>query len=296
MRAPARRQLDLARRVVEASLDALVRPITIRGHAYTAFPCCEAPKHALAWSVAEAEVARGAWGALAAKGAIPEAWRDDPARRFACPVCVRARRHAARHPRSWHRGPAQTCPLCRGVDLAAPATCADCVAFASDPEGVAAAEARVRELADALTPWGARPPGVLFWRTRATPRAVRCAPLRSACEAAALAQRRPGEPPPSLATEDARRTAWREAVAGGLQVGARAGGPPAPTGVAFADLPDPFEALTELAALGYALEELTERDAVLVAPPASLEGAGFGARLLLQDFGGTRPGARRHSH
>lgn len=292
---PARPQLALARRVVEDALDALVTPITIHGHAYTAFPCCEAPKHALAWSVAEAEVSRGVWAALAAKGVIPEAWRDDPARRFACPVCSRARRHAARHPNSWSRRPAPACPLCRGVALAAPATCADCVAFASDPEGVASAEARLRELADALSPWGARPPGVLVWRTRPTPRAVTCAPLRSACEAAALALRRPGEPPSSLATEDARRTAWREAVAAGVEVGARTGGPPSPMGAAFADLPDPFVTLAKLAALGYALEELTERDAVLVAPPASLEGAGFGARLLLQDFGGTRPGARRRS-
>lgn len=296
MIAPARPQLALARRVVADALDALVTPITIRGHAYTEFPCCDAPKHALAWAVAEAEVSRGVWATLAAKGVIPEAWRDDPARRFACPVCFRARRHAALHPSSWNRRPSSTCPLCRGVALAAPATCADCVVFASDPEGVAAAEARVRELAVALAPWGARPPGVLVWRTRATPRAVTCAPLRNACEAAALALRRPGEPPPSLATEDARREVWREAIAAGLDVGARTGGPPSPTGMSFAALPDPFVHLSALAAQGYALEELTERDAVLVAPPASLDGAGFGAHLLLQDFGGTRPGARRHPH
>ncbi len=296
MLAPARPQLALARSVVREVLGALVAPISINGHAYTAFPCCEAPKNALAWAVAEAEVARSVWAALVARRVIPASWRDEPARSFACPVCARARRHAVRHPEPWSRRSRLQCPLCRGLALGSPATCADCVAFASDAEGMVRAEAHLSGLVAALSPWGAQPPGVVVWRVRAAPRAIVPAPLRRACEAAACALRRPGEPPPSLATDDARRAVWREAVAAGLEVGARSGRAPSPSGVAFAALPDPFVALEALAALGYALEALTAQDALLTAPPASLDGDGFGAHLRIQDDRGVRPGARRHPH
>lgn len=296
MSASTRPQLARARDVVGEVLGAIATPITLHGHLYTAFPCCDPPKQALAWAVAEAEVARDVWRAMSSKGVTPASWRDASARSFACPVCARARRHAAHHPNDWRGRSASHCPLCRGVSLAAPATCAECVAFASDPEGVAAAEAKVIELAAALSPWGARSPEAFVWRVRATPRAVRSAPLRRACEAAALALRRPGEPPPSIATEDAGRAVWRAAIAAGLTVGARSGAVPSPTGLAFAALPDPFVSLGALAELGYTLEELTERDALLCAPPASLDGAGFGAHVRMHDHGRTRTGARHQPH
>ncbi|MFO0629061.1 MAG: hypothetical protein U0325_26030 [Polyangiales bacterium] len=296
MSASTRPQLARARDVVCEVLGAIATPITLQGHIYTAYPCCDAPKHALAWAVAEAEVAREVWNTMHARGVIPASWRDASARSFACPVCARARRHASHHPNDWRVRSVSDCPLCRGAALAAPATCADCVAFASDPEGVAQAEAQVIELAAALSPWGARPPEAFVWRVRAAPRAVRPAPLRRAFEAAALALRKPGEPPPSISTGDEGRTAWRAAVAAGHTVGARNGGAPAPTGFTVAALPDPFVSLGALAALGYTLEALTERDALLCAPPASLDGPGFGAHVRIHDRGHTRLGARRHPH
>jgi len=44
--------------------------------------------------------------------------------------------------------------------------------------------------------------------------------------------------------------------------------------------------------LGYTLEDLTDHDAVVCAPPAELVGPSFGELVEVQDRSGARPGAR----
>jgi hypothetical protein len=190
---PARPQLALAQRVAADVLAVIDRPIAVRGLAYTRFACCDAPKHALAWAVAEVGVAGAVWAALAERGAIQWAG-STPARRFACPVCFRGwwhdQRHGWREPRRDHGEP---CPVCHGAGLlAAPPTCVACVALAADPDGIRAAEARVADLARALAPWGAREPARVIWRVRDPSRTVVPVPLRLAAAGASISTRRPG--------------------------------------------------------------------------------------------------------
>ncbi|MDB4929062.1 MAG: hypothetical protein JWM10_1546 [Myxococcaceae bacterium] len=74
------------------------------------------------------------WEALATRGLVPDAWIDDPTRRF-------------------HGGGR------------APATMTEAVLLASDAEGIAAAEALARETALRLGPWLQRgPPRTVRWR------------------------------------------------------------------------------------------------------------------------------------
>jgi hypothetical protein len=290
---PPRPQLALAQRVAADVLATIERPIAVHGFAHTRFPCCEAPKHALAWAVAEAGVAGTVWAALAERGAIPPGGAA-PIRRFACPVCFRGwwhdRRHRLRAPRHRH---GEVCPLCRGAGLlVAPPTCVACVALAADPDGVRAAEARVVDLARALAPWGARVPERVIWRVREPSATAAPVPLRLAAAGASLSTRRPGMPAASIGSDDARRAAWRRAVDEGALVQPRAGTGTWPTGASFAALPDPFAALGALAALGYTLEELADQDAVVCAPPAELAGPAFGELVEVHDRDGVRPGAR----
>lgn len=286
---PVRPQLALAQRVAADVLAAIERPIVVHGHEHTRFACCEAPKHALSWAVAEVGVAATVWAALAEHGAIPPGGAT-PARRFACPVCFRSwwheQRHGRRAPRPSHR---ETCPVCRGAGLlAAPPTCVACVALAADPGGVCAAEARVADLARALAPWGASPPVRVIWRVRDQPSAVAPVPLRLAAAGASISTRRPGMPAASIGSDDARRAAWQRAVREDARVAPRAGTGTWPIGASFASLPDPFAALDALGELGYTLEDLTDHGAVMYAPPAELAGPSFGELIEVHDRGAPR--------
>jgi hypothetical protein len=176
--------------------------------------------------------------------------------------------------------------------LAAPPTCVACVALAADPDGVCAAEARVADLARALAPWGACEPARVIWYVRDPLRARAPVPLRLAAAGASISTRRPGMPAASIGSDAERRAAWRRAVAEDARVLPRAGEGTWPTGAAFASLPDPFAVLDALDELGYALEELAGRDAVVGAPPAALEGPSFGELVEVHDRSGARPGAR----
>ena len=277
-------------------LGAIDRPIVVNGFEHTDFPCCEAPKHALAWAVAEAAVASTVWAALAEHGAVRPR-ESTLSRRFACPVSFRAWLHDQRQGR---RGPRRhhgaSCPVCReGAGLlTAPPTCAGCVALAADPDGLCAAEARVVDLARALAPWGAHEPARVIWRVRDPSQPAEPAapvPLRLAAAGASMSARRPGMQSASIGSDALRRAAWRRAVDEDVIVQPRAGEGIWPTGASFTSLPDPFAALDALDALGYTLEALTDHDAVLSAPPAELTGPSFGELVELQDRSGTRPGA-----
>jgi hypothetical protein len=293
---PSRPQLALAQRVAADVLAAIERPIAVHGLAYTRFPCCEAPKHALAWAVAEVGVAGAIWTELAARGAIRPSGAA-LARRFACPVCFRGWWHDQRLGQHEPRRPhGELCPVCHGAGLLeTPPTCVVCVALGADPDGVCAAEARVVDLARALAPWGAREPERVIWRVRDLPGTAEPAapvPLRLAAAGASMSARRPGMPAASIGSDAARRAAWRRAVDEDARVQPRAGKGMWPLGASFASLPDPFAALDALDGLGYTLEELTDDDAVLCAPPAELAGPSFGELVEVHDRGGARPGAR----
>lgn len=289
---PSRPLLELAQRIAADVLAAIERPIAVHGFAYTRFACCEAPKHALAWAVAEAGVAGTLWAALTERVAIRPG-DSTLARRFACPVCFRGWWHDQRHSRGVRRVHGELCPVCQGEGLLeAPPTCVACVALAADPDGVCAAEARVVELARALEPWGARVPVRVIWRVRDEASTAAPVPLRLAAAGASMSTRRPGMQSASIGSDAARRAAWRRAVEEDARVQPRAGEGTWPTGAAFTALPDPFAALDALAELGYTLEELTGRDAVLCAPPAELAGPSFGELVEVHDRDGTRPGAR----
>lgn len=300
MTAPARPQLALAQRVAAAVLAAIERPIAVHGFAYTRFPCCDAPKTALAWAVAEAEVARDIWAKLVEHGAVRPSGAESAARRFACPVCFRGWWHEQRQQRLRHaqhgprRAHGEVCPVCSGEGLLlAPPTCVACVALAADPDGICAAEARVADLAGALALWGARAPARIVWRVHDQPRPGAPVPLRLAAAGASMATRQPGMPAASIGSAAERRAAWQLAVREGARVQPRAGrGPWPPLDTAFASLPDPFDALDALDALGYTLEELADHDAVLCATPAELAGPSFGELVEVHDRSGVRPGAR----
>lgn len=302
---PARSQLALAQRVAADVLAAIERPIAVHGFAYTRFPCCDPPKTAMAWAVAEIGVAGSVWAALGEHGLVRPC-EAVPARRFACPVCFRGwwhdQRFARRAPR---RVDGDVCPACRGEGLlAAPPTCVACVALAADPDGVCAAEARVVDLARALAPWGAGEPARVIWRVRDLPAEPETeaeaeaeiasvpVPLRLAAAGASISTRRPGMPAASIGSDAERRAAWRRAIDEDAIAQPRAGEGTWPTGARFRALPDPFAALDALLGLGYTLEALADPGAVLCAPPAELVGPSFGELVEVHDRGGTRPGAR----
>lgn len=293
---PARPQLALAQRVAADVLASIDRPIAIDGHAYTQHPCCESPRNALAWAVAEAGVAGTLWAALRERGLVRRE-ESAPERRFACPVCFRGWWHSQRHTRAarrrGHHLQDEGCPLCRGAGmLTAPPTCVACVALAADPDGICAAEARVADLARALAPWGAREPTHVIWCVRDQPHARAPVPLRLAAAGASISTRRPGLPAASIGSDVERRAAWQRAVSEDVLVQPRAGEGTWPTGAAFTALPDPFAALDALAELGYTLEDLVELYAVVCALPVELDGPSFGELAGVHDHRSAHPGAR----
>jgi hypothetical protein len=285
-------------------LAAVVRPIVVRGLAYVRFACCDAPAHARAWAVEEARVAARMWEAMAAGGAIETAWLATPTRQFACSVCFRRARHDRVHnaarPTSESSGTIdshhrhEACPVCHGEALVAPPTCEGVVAIASAAASVPVIEQCARALAVALTPWGAREISTIIWRFRDKPRSIAPVPLRLAAAAAAVAvaTRPPGGSPRSIASDDDRRAAWRDAVAANARVAPHPRGRPWPAGSAFGALADPFSPLDAIRAAGCALEDLTSDDAVLAIPPVPLAGERFADLLEIDDWSGRRPAAR----
>lgn len=99
-------------------------------------------------------------------------------------------------------------------------------------------------------------------------------------------------PAASIGSEAECRAAWRLAVSEDARVQPRAVEGSWPTGASFASLPDPFVVLDALDALGYTLEELTDHDAVVCAPPAAEGGPSFGELVEVHDRRGARPGVR----
>lgn len=101
-----------------------------------------------------------AWELLAANGVIPLAWVDDERRLFDwSEPCQHPRREAADDP----------CLDCGGsgryvVACGRPRTVRDAVALASDPAGVALAEALAGEVVKRLASWGAPRPARVVWR------------------------------------------------------------------------------------------------------------------------------------
>jgi hypothetical protein len=287
-------RLQRAQRIAADVLAAVPRPIVVYGLAYVRWACCDSPAHARGWAVEEARVAARMWDAMIEAEVIDAAWRDAAARRFGCPVCFRHARHDRRigvAPADRHRHAGMDCPVCAGNDLAAPPTCGGVVAIAAAADDVLAAETHARALARALVPWGAREPAAITWRIRESARPFAPVPLRLAAAAASVATRPAGGPPLSIAGAADRRAAWRRAVAADAHVAPhpRGRGRPWPDGAAFAALPDPFVPLAALGALGCALEDLTEREAVLALPPAPLAGERFAELVVLEDRHGRRP-------
>jgi hypothetical protein len=291
--------LERVQRIAADVLAAVDRPIAVRGLAYVRFACCDAPLHARAWAVEEAKVAASMWEAMVTHGAIAPAWLAAPTRQFACPVCFRRARHDrgrdAPRPTPWWSGTVdshhrhEACPVCHGEALVAPPTCEGVVAIASAAARVVDVEHRVRELAAALEPWGAGEVGSIIWRIRDNPRSIAPVPLRLAAAAAAVATRPDGGPPRTIASDDDRRAAWRDAVAADARVAPHPRGRPWPAGAAFASLGDPFAPLDAIRAAGCALEDLTAHDAVVAIPPVPLRGERFADLVELHDLNGQRP-------
>lgn len=200
-----------------------------------------------------------AWEAMATAGLIPEAWVGSRARFFYSGDMSRL----------------QNRPM--NVDQA--------VALASDPEGVATAEALAVETARRLRDWrpvgGESPPGVasFLWLTQRWPPPVRG--VGRYVEEAVLAI--VGALPVVERTDGAvwqaqvylrLRDGWDEFVAAGLRVPAvknYLGGRVelVTTGRAFADLPNPYAPLVDLWCTGYMLELISDRTARLYAPRAT---------------------------
>lgn len=102
------------------------------------------------------------WDVLATRDVIPMDWLDAPRRRFALP-CGGCNGYGG-YARSHY---ADTCKTCVGRGFTAtgarPATMRASVTFASDPGGVATAEALARELLATLA-FGAHAPTTVVWR------------------------------------------------------------------------------------------------------------------------------------
>lgn len=216
---------------------------------------------------------RAAWKQLATAGVIPGGWVEDPRRAFAREIDE---------------------PMVRGYAAQPhPPTLAMCVALASDVPGVLAAEMLAREAVARLAPWGVPQPQRATWRlvdvavvppsyaydhpwflNRPTSALVRngsrgWVTTRSEMPRAAWGN----------AHETARllRGDWKTQGAAGRRVapareyaGARitavGDAPRALWKTRLRDLPNPFEPVVGVWETGYALHEITEQAAVLVAP------------------------------
>lgn len=194
------------------------------------------------------------WEALVARGLVPSDWASNPRRAFSgmypCHGCPAGRPYDCRDCEGTHRAP-DTRPYPASVEFV--------VALAADPRRVATCEALASEAAARLVPWGADADanaGVLWIAARdpwlavtgslaaqaveySVAVALRCAPERG--DAVPL--------PPRL---DALAARWAEAARRGLRVQRRGRADLAAVGRRFADLPDPYAPLRDLAARGVA--------------------------------------------
>lgn len=242
------------------------------------------------------------WEALAARAVIPLDWVAHPARAFEDP---RWRVSTEPQPDGTVALPIRGAPGAPSEDDAgllalaramaqragdaglhaaalerlAPPTVPACVAFASDPEGVATAEALAREVMARLAPWATPQPPLVLWRVcgrwhvtgeRAWgPLRVASTPRMILPRLGAAMRRRSGEDTPTWSArgDAVSAAAWRDAASSGRVVPATLLDGPLPAAVAgrrFADLPDPFAPLVALWNTGYALEAITPRAVVLV--------------------------------
>lgn len=191
---------------------------------------------------------RVGWRLLVERGALAERWLDDPLRRFV---------HEPADP-TGHR-PTRDPALAPA--LAYPSSIETCVLVAADAAGVEAAERAARILVDRLEPWGA--PAfhhALWWslpRTRYDDASSDTRPgvsyalmfaANALCDV--MSDRRSLSAGP-FGRAEAWAAVWRERASAGARVG-NDSTPAAVCGRAFADLPNPFEPLSAIEALGYA--------------------------------------------
>jgi hypothetical protein len=207
-----------------------------------------------------------AWETLAARGLIPLEWLA-PGRRWFLPEYP---------PRNDVQSAMSDRP--RSVE--------DCVAFASDYAAIHAAEALAREMSHALSVWGATAPTILCWRVARRPLIGAFAkPFVTPADAArgALGLDAPAvdaaarvavqaildatgdllDVSKSLFTSNyAGRAVYAAARARGLPIRGLVAGsyayhsvPAALVGRTFAEVPDPFEPLFALLALGYSVDD-----------------------------------------
>lgn len=208
--------------------------------------------------------AGAAWARLVARGVIPETWACDPRRSYE------------------HAG---------GAWGSHPATIEACVALASDPKGVAAAEMHAREFAARMTLCGGGAEPCVRWRVGGlTKHDLVAWPARE--PTGALHQELLGVHEGADTTEWDTEAAWvlhrdvprqrwpdsldcadpaafgrftREISASELWLSAALNGYVL-AGRPVAGLPDPFVPLFEIWALGYAVDVLFSEAVVLVAP------------------------------
>lgn len=220
---------------------------------------------------------REAWEVLATRGLVRDDARPAPHRDFApqpSDVLVLTPTGVA----SWRPQPT-------------PTTVRAAVAIASDPAGIATAEALVCEVRQRLEPWGVPRPRGIRWRIEERPWGGMAAdrPWMPSWPAVhrfgdpdAVGQQLPGEfwrrwplNTRSLgrrfAQDLAAHAEWRRLVARGARVTPTCAAVPVTpgasvVGMAFAALPDPFEPLLAVWGLGYAVDAIAEEVVVLVAP------------------------------
>lgn len=199
---------------------------------------------------------------------------------------------------------AWTCGTCdsqgaipgRETDHDAPPTIDACLALASDPDGIAAAEAHAEEALARLAPWRSAAGGGVIWRIGGPLRDTRWA----LCEELRLfdflqhGEARVWESPAHTAfaarAHDAGKGAfwvlaqrhacgdqfWRSAAERGERAPLERSGvldevlrpPPAVAGRPFAEIPNPFEPLLAIWELGYVPADFTGGSAVLIVPKA----------------------------
>ncbi len=227
--------------------------------------------------------ARVVWARLAERDVFPRGFAENPDREFGevCSACWRP---------GDARGPTVRCAACGdalGRARSSPPSVALAVALASDPNGVAAAEALACEARARLAPWGTRALSRVVWwwlprdwvhslgDARAAVRPYLFDDAEGAGVVAADARSIAAENPRfaalsaravrdwrsvrSLAWDDtARAVGWAHLAERGDVI--EYGGP---TGQRFADLPNPFAPVSDIWSTGYALVRVTA-DAIVL--------------------------------
>lgn len=189
------------------------------------------------------------WARAIRAGQIPASWADDPARRF------RATRAELRS----IEGIGSPKPHA----LPSPATARAALLFASDPEGLLAAERHAKQLVSRLEAWGGPPVTKVVWRlagnpvaaTRAKPRSLGAlAPAVARLRAALGGTQRIYEPAHPhhrfQVVVDALHGSRRWQLIANSEISTHE---PALMGRIFAELPNPFEPWLALALTGYGL-------------------------------------------